>query len=250
MGLWDTATLDYPPLLAPLDFLPSPAQLDSLLSLNQLQQAMPAQLFQALLHQPLSPAQLPLEESGRERLSQSRRLMLDFLELTPLDLDTAALDSLPLLVQLDTALVSLPSPAHLSLPTPVQLSPMLLQLQSSPAQLLLEESGRERLRPSQRLTLPSLESTLLDTTTLDSLPLLAQLDTARLVSLLSPDLLDIATLDFLPTQAQLFLELLLHQSSPDQLVLEDLDSGKQPLEQSLNFFLSNLILYLVEKYFC
>merc|ERR1712142_1050254 len=102
-----------------------------------------------------------------------------------------------------------------SLPTPVQLSPTLLQLQSSPAQLHLEESGRERLRPSQRLTLPSLESTLLDTT--------------RLVSLLSPDLLDIATLDFLPSQAQLFPELLLHQSSPDQLVLEDLDSGKQPL---------------------
>merc|ERR1712243_228069 len=92
-------------------------------------------------------------------------------------------------------------------------------------------------RPSQRLTLPSLELTLLDTTTLDSPPLLAQLDIARLVSLLSPDLLDIATLDFLPSQAQLFLELLLHQSSPDQLALEDLDSGKQPLEQSLNFFI-------------
>merc|ERR1711955_88457 len=96
---------DSPPLQAPLDFLPSPAQLDSLLSLNQLQQVMPAQLFQALLHQPLSPAQLPLEESGRERQRLSQRLMLDSLESAPLD-------SLPLLVQLDTALVSLPSPAH------------------------------------------------------------------------------------------------------------------------------------------
>merc|ERR1712142_1368995 len=89
--LWDTATLDSPPLQAPLDFLPSPAKLDSLLSLNQLQQAMPAQLFQALLHQPLSPAQLPLEESGRERLSQRLMLMLDSLESAPLDLDTATL---------------------------------------------------------------------------------------------------------------------------------------------------------------
>merc|ERR1719348_805054 len=118
---------------------------------------------------------------------------------------TTTLDSHPTLGQLSPAipdLLFLATPDQLSQLSPEslhQLSPaILLQLLPEPL-----EYGRERLRLSQRLMLmPFMESTHMDTTTLDFQPTPDQLSLATLGQL-SPAIQDQS---FLATPDQLFLD--------------------------------------------
>merc|ERR1719462_357466 len=144
---------------------------------------------------------LELSILPREKLMLSQRLMLS------MDMDTTALDTATLVTAtLDTAtLGSQPTPDQLLLSPelPLQLFPDQLSL-LSPEHL---ESGRERLRLSQRpmLTTDPMDTTTLDTATLESQPTLDQL---------SPEL----PLQLFPDQLSLLSPESPLQLSPDMLL--------------------------------